>query len=319
LEADPLPALQAADDPALRYWMRRDLLGETSTSLETLWTLPEARALLQIQRPNGSWKWHAKSPSYANYDLLETFRTLRILIVQYGMNCSHPQIKRAAEYVFSCQTKKGDIRGLLGNQYMPYYHGMLLELLIRAGYQGDARVISGLEWLLSVRQDDGGWIVPVQAVPARSKSERLWRGAPVEWDRSLPHSHLATGMALRPLALHPGYREREEVRCAADRLKDRFFRPDRYNDRKSAAYWTKFQYPNWWTNVLMALESLAAIGYTVDDADVQRALAWFVENQERDGLWPTQYDKGRNAVGMRCWVGLAICRVLRSFWGCPQL
>ena len=29
---------------------------------------------------------------------------------------------------------EGDIRGILGNQTMPYYHGALLELLIKAGY-----------------------------------------------------------------------------------------------------------------------------------------------------------------------------------------
>jgi hypothetical protein len=115
--------------------------------------------------------------------------------------------------------------------------------------------------------------------------------------------------------VHPDYRERAEVRCAAACLKERFFTPDRYNDRKSAAYWTKFQYPHWWTDILMALESLAAVGFTAEDVDVQRALVWFEENQDRDGLWPTQYGKGPRAAGMRPWVGLAICRVLRSFWG----
>ncbi len=316
LRIDPLPVLQAASgDEVLVYWLRRDLLDQRNGCTEILWSLPEAAGLLKKQQPDGSWSCRGRSPSYANYNLLETFRALRILVVQHGMGRSHPQIEHAAEYVFGCQTNEGDIRGILGNQYMPYYHGMILELLVRAGYQDDRRVISGLEWLLSVRQDDGGWIVPVQGFPARTKTEDFWRGKSVEPDRSLPNSHLATGMALRPLALHPHYRKRAEVRCAGVRLKERFLKPDRYNDRRSASYWTKFQYPHWWTDLLMALESLAEMGFDASDADVQRGLTWFAENQAQDGLWPTGYDKGRTAAKVRRWVGLAICRVLRRFWG----
>ncbi len=314
LRADPLAVLEsAATEEALAYWLRRDVLDERVPSVERLWLLREPVALLRSQQADGSWRFHGSFPSYANYNLLETFRTLRILIQQYGLDRSHPQIARAAEYVFTCQTEQGDIRGILGNQYMPYYHGMLLELLIRAGYEDDRRVVSGMEWLLSVRQADGGWIIPVQAVPARSKTARLWSGKPIEPDRSLPHSHLATGMALRPLALHPAYCKRPEVIAAGIRLKARFLHPDRYNDRKSASYWTKFQYPHWWTDILMALESLASMGFTANDADAQRALEWFMEHQDPDGIWPTGYDKGRNAAAMRRWVGLTICRVLRCF------
>jgi hypothetical protein len=42
-----------------------------------------------------------------------------------------PTIAKAAEYIFSNQMYEGDIRGILGNQYMPYYHGAILELLIK--------------------------------------------------------------------------------------------------------------------------------------------------------------------------------------------
>ncbi len=316
LRADPLPTLEsAASDQALTYWLRQSVLDEGVPPVQSLWTLPAAVKLLRAQQPDGSWRWRGRAPSYANYDLLETFRALRILVVQYGLDRSHPQIERAAEYVFSSQTEEGDIRGILGNQYMPYYHGMLLELLIRAGYEDDLRVMSGLDWLLSVRQGDGGWIIPVQGLPARSKTERLWSERPVEPDRSLPHSHLATGMALRPLALHPVYQKRMEVRRAGVCLKERFLKPDRYNDRRSAGYWTKFQYPHWWTDILMGLESLLCIGFTADDADVHRALTWYAENQSPDGLWPTGYDKGRKAEEMRRWVGLSTCIMLRRFLG----
>ncbi len=125
LRANPIPALIAWQDPALTFFVYRDLLKASVGTLETLWELPEARRLVGKQQANGSWHYPGKSnhpASNANYDLLETYRTLRILVEMYAFRRDHPALSRAADYVFSCQTDEGDIRGILGNQYMPYYH-----------------------------------------------------------------------------------------------------------------------------------------------------------------------------------------------------
>lgn len=311
---NPLLALQTDADIALLYWLNRDVIRSAVEPVESLWELPEPIRILKKQQRSGAWRYSGKSSADTNYDLLETFRLLRLLVVQYGLNRSHPQIERAAAYVLSCQTDEGDIRGILGNQLMPYYHGMFLELLIRSGYQDDERVIRGLEWLLAMRQDDGGWIVPAQTMPASAKTREWWMRTPLLPERTRPHAHLATGMALRPFACHPQFRMRDEVTQAAIRLKERFFRPDKYNDRKSVGYWTKFQYPYWWTNVLMALDSLTCIGFQIEDADIRRAVKWFMDHQATDGLWPTGYDKGASATQARQWVGLAVCTVLRRLY-----
>lgn len=75
---------------------------------------------------------------------------------QYGFNREHPQAQKAAEFLFSCQTEAGDIRGMLANQYATYYTGAILSLLIQAGYEDDPRVEKAFQWLLHMRQDDGG-------------------------------------------------------------------------------------------------------------------------------------------------------------------
>jgi hypothetical protein len=282
--------------------------------VEALWELPEAVHLVSRQQPGGSWHYPGKSDHPApdaNYSLLETYRSLRVLVQMYGFERQHPALERAAEYVFSCQTGEGDIRGILGNQYMPYYHGTILELLIKAGYAQDARTEKGLQWLLSMRQADGGWVVPAQHVPARQKNGQLWAGPPVLPDRSRPHAHLATGMVLRAFAAHTDYQNRYEVITAGERLKERLFQADKYNDRKAPAYWLKFQFPFWWTSLVTALDTLSLLGFERQDKDIARGLAWFTENQSTDGLWGTGYGSGRNAESMRHWVGLAICRVLR--------
>lgn len=312
LAVSPIPALLADDDPAVRFFVQRDLLDEDVGSVEALWQLPGALRLVRKQGMNGAWRYPKRQqPGSGNYDLLETFRNLRLLIDQYGYHRGHEATRSAAEYVFSCQSEEGDIRGVLGNQYMPYYHGVILELLITAGYQDDPRVVEGLEWLLRMRQDDGGWIVPAQAVPVKEKTPAFWQGEPLAPNRSRPFSHLATGMALRAFAVHPEYRSRPEARRAGELLLERFFQADKYNDRRGPEYWTKFQYPFWWPNLLTALDSLSLMGFPMDDLAIQKGLSWFLLHQEPDGLWPTTYGKGRDGEMVRRWVGLAVCRVFR--------
>ena len=317
LSTDPLPALLGWDDPALTYFVRRDLLDEAVGPLEALWELPEAKRLVNKQQANGSWHYPGQSDhpaSNANYDLLETYRSLRLLVEMYGFQREHSALAKAAEYVFSCQREEGDIRGILGNQYMPYYHGAVLELLIKAGYADDPRTEKGLQWLLSMRQEDGGWVIPAQLVPAKEKTSRLWHEAPVPPDRSRPHAHIATGMVLRAFAAHPAYCQRPEVITAGERLKERLFQADKYNDRKAPAYWLKFQFPFWWPSLVTALDTLSRLGFDRQDKDIARGLAWFTENQTADGLWSTGYGSGSKAEGMRRWVGLAVCRVLKRFY-----
>jgi hypothetical protein len=317
LKIDPLPTLLAPQDPALRFFVRRDLLGEVSPPAEVLWELPEPTLISRKQQENGSWQYPKRTnhpAAEANYNLLETYRCLRILVEMFGFDNRNPTLSRAAEYIFQCQSVEGDIRGILGNQYMPYYHAAILELMIKSGYAHDVRTEKGLQWLLSMRQDDGGWIIPAQLVPAKEKTSRLWTGSPILPERSRPHAHLATGMILRAFAAHPDYCRIPEVHSAGERLKVRFFEPDKYNDRKAVSYWLKFQFPFWWPNLLTALDSLGRLGFNRRDRDIARGLDWFTLNQSEDGLWETGYGSGKNARRMRHWVGLAICRIMRAFF-----
>lgn len=317
LEIDPIPALLEAEDAALAYFVQRDLLGDAVDDAEMIRSLNTPAKLLKKQQHDGRWKYPSKSfdaETGQNYDLLETFRTLGLLIEMYALDRTSPAIERAAEYVFSCQTEEGDIRGILGNQLMPYYHGAILELLVKAGFDNDPRTGRALEWLLNIRQKDGGWIVPAQAVPSKERTPEFWRGKPVQPDRSLPHAHLATGMALRAFAAHPDWRSKPAVLTAAAALKSRLFKPDAYNDRRASAYWFKFQFPFWWTNLLTALDSLARLGFIIEDEDIRAGINWFSDNQEPDGLWATGYGAGRKARSNQCWVGLAVCRMIKRYW-----
>ncbi len=162
LNHDPIPPLLASGDEALIYFTRRDLLGEDTGPVERLWQLPGALKILKKQLPNGSWPrpGENKHPSI-NQALIETWRQFRFLIERYGMTRAHPQVERASDFIFSCQTEEGDIRGFLANQYATYYTGAVMALLIQAGYADDPRIEKGFQWLLGMRQDDGGWSIPM--------------------------------------------------------------------------------------------------------------------------------------------------------------
>jgi hypothetical protein len=316
LPNNPLPSLQAEGSASMLYFIRRDLLDEPVGLIDELWDSPTVGQILHKQQPDGSWRYpgaNRKPFPVFNYDLLETYRSLRILVEMHGLNRLHPAISQAAEYVLSCQTEEGDIRGILGNQYMPYYHAAILELLVKAGFEQDPRIEKGYDWLLSMRQQDGGWIVPMQAVPASQKTMSAWGGQAIPPARERPFSHLASGMVLRAFAAHPQHSRSEAAWQAGSLLKGRFFQADKYNDRKSPAYWLKFEYPFWWTNLLSGLDSLSRLGFSVQDDQIRRGTDWFIANQANDGLWPTSYGSGRKARQNQCWVGLAICRMLKGY------
>jgi hypothetical protein len=309
LKKDPVPCLLSWADPALAYFVRRDLLDEQTGPIEALWTLPGAQRLVRKQRPEGSWRYPGKSIdpwSGTHYNLLETYRSLRVLVEMYGFTRSHPALEKAAGFVFSHQTAEGDIRGILGNQYMPYYHGAILELLAKAGYAGDKRLEKGLEWLLAGQQADAGLSRPRLY---RRRGKRASSGWVSPYRRS-PQAILPPATGMGKLAAHSRYRQR---RPAAGTAQKPFFQPDHYYDRKARPYWLKFQYPFWWTSLLTALDTLFWLGFSKEEEQIAKGLAWFLTNQQADGLWETGYGSGGRAEENRRWVGLAACRMLKRY------
>jgi hypothetical protein len=326
LRFDPLAPLLSSGNDAIRYFARRDLVGEQVDPIQYIWQLPDVQHILRKQLANGAWPRSGENKHPAiNYQLIETWRYFRFLVEQYGFTRQHPQTEKAAEFLFACQTPDGDIRGFLANQYATYYTGAIMALLIQAGYADDPRIEKGFQWLLRMRQDDQGWTVPLithkldRATQYRLTSEYA---EPLEPDRSKPFSHNWTGMVLRAFAVHPTYRNSEAAKIAANLLKSRFFQPDSYTSYQKASYWVRFEYPFWWNNLVAALDTLSLIGYSRDDDQITQALNWLVEHQEEDGLWKASYAKPQGEEKatakvreMKLWVSLAICRVFKRLYG----
>ncbi len=313
LKYDPIPLLGSASNEAIRFQVSRDLLDEDLDQVEHLWELKEAKRILRKQQEDGSWRYpnpKEEIRSLKGYNQVETFRNLAILIEKYLFTKEHPAIERAAEFLFGCQTEEGDFRGVYWSQYTPNYSAAFMELLIKAGYHADSRITLGIKWLLSIRQDDGAWLIPFRTVNLRLK-EAMSRPAPIQPDRGKPFSHMATGMVLRAFAAHPRYSRMSEAIGAAELLAARIFKADSYTDRKAPEFWTRFSFPFWFTDLLSALDSLSKLGFTGDHPQIHEGVDWFINNQKKDGLWKLKLVRGGSDKSQNLWVNLVVCRTLK--------
>ena len=128
-------------------------------------------------------------------------------------------------------------------------------------------------------------------------------------------------MTLRAFACHPEYRHYKEAYRAGELLASRFFKPNVYNTYKAADNWVRFQYPFWWNNLIMGLDSLSLIGFTPEHPRVAKGLDWFIDNQCDDGLWDNSYKKSAKKIDTgkaredRQWITYAICNVFKRYYG----
>jgi len=319
LRFDPLPRLLSSENEALQYFVKRDLSGEEVGPIETLWQLPHVVKTTSKQQEDGSWKYpggkeHVRSEHH--YNQLETYKVLGQLIEKYGLTRKHPAIRKAADFLFTCQTEEGDFRGIYQNQYTPNYTAAIMELLIKAGYEEDPRIERGFSWVLSIRQNDGGWTIPFRTIDAkdsRTLLQAMKNPEPIKPDRSKPFSHCITGVVLRAFAAHQEYRKTKEAKVAGELLKSRFFQPDRYPDRRAASFWTNITYPFWFTDILSSLDSLSLLGFSKDDPQIEKALNWLAIRQEENGLWKSSYEKAKDKE-IHLWVSLAVCRMFKRFY-----
>jgi hypothetical protein len=318
LGVDPLPLLLECGNPGIVYFARRDLLGELTGPVSPLWDAPAASRILRRQNADGSWTYPGgdeRIRSRANYNQLETFRQVAVLVEMHGLTRDQPGLARAARYLLSSQASEGDFRGIYGDQYATTYTGAILELLVKAGHGDDRRIQRSFRWLVAARQDDGGWAIPFRTrrIPFRRCLDVRRYPEPVAPDRSKPSSHLVTGMVLRAFAAHPAWRRSPEARTAADLLAARLYGRDAYGDRRDRSYWDRVSFPFWFTDIVSALDSLSRIDSVAEVPPVRAALEHVRSLQRADGTFAFRLQKGKDPE-LPLWICLAVCRSLRRLW-----
>ena len=304
-----IKTLLSTGNEAIIAFTKKDLLGE-EVNIEQLWTLPRVKKILKKQQPNGSWTYPNKKAilrSPTNYNQYQTYKTVAELVEFYGLNRKHEAVRKAAEYLFSFQTEEGEFRGMYGNQYSPNYSASITEFLIKAGYNG-LRIKKSLNWLLTMRQDDGGWAVPLRT--GNEKLEALTKKRTIEPDKTKPFSHLITGIVLRPFSLMPAYRTK--VKDAGMLLADRVFTRDKYSDRRGVEYWTKFTYPYHWTDILSTIDTLTRLGIK-KHPNIIKIRQWFEKRKQENGIYKVSVMAGAKYKDVKYWITLQYSNVLKRF------
>jgi hypothetical protein len=292
---------------ALIAFTRRDLLGE-EVDIEELCNLPRVKRILKNQQSNGSWIYPNKTAtlrSPTNYNQYQTYKTMAELVEFYGLTKKHDAIRNAAEYLFSSQTREGEFRGIYGNQYSPNYSASITEFLIKAGYE-DTIIEKSLNWLLRMRQDDGGWAIPLRT--RNRELEALNEKETIEPDRTKPFSHLVTGIVLRPFSLMSAYRSK--VKDAGLLLADRVFTRDKYSDRLGVEYWTKFTFPYHWTDILSTIDTLTLLGIN-NHPKINEIMRWFEKQKQDNGIYEVSVMAGAKYKDVNYWITLRYLTVLK--------
>jgi hypothetical protein len=318
LRYDPMPLLLDSGCGPIVFFAERDLLDQDPGPVQTLWENQQAKRIIARQKSDGRWEYpgggNGRIRPAEDYDQIETYRQLGVLVEEYGLDRTHAIIRRAARFLFAHQTEEGDFRGIYGRQYSPNYTAGMMELLVKSGFGDDTRIERGFRWLLSMRQDDGGWSIPFrtgQSSPHVRWTEAM-RSEPISPDRSRPFSHLVTGVVLRAFAAHHKYRHSPEARAAGELISHRFFKADSYIDRKAPEYWERVAFPFWFTDVISTLDSLSLLGLKRDHAGIGEALHWLAERQASDGSFRLKLLKDRDR-NLNYWACLAACRVFKRY------
>ncbi|MBN1216232.1 MAG: hypothetical protein JXA99_12430 [Candidatus Lokiarchaeota archaeon] len=312
---DPIEPLKIVNNSAIKYFLNRDILEKEAGSIEKLWNIPEALSILKIQRNDGSWEYPPKNINkkvQQNYNQLETYRQMGILVEKYGFNNKNVAIQKAADFLFNFQTAEGDFRGIYGKQYSPNYSAGITEILIKAGYESDPRIEKSFNWLLSLRHDDGGWAIPIRTNNAdwlsAENSDNILK--PI---KTKPSSHLVTGIILRTFAAHPYYKTSQEAKKAGELLASRFFIADKYPDRRSKDYWFKVSFPFWFTDIISSLDSLVKLDFDISYPNIQKAIEILKNRQIESGLWDFKLLKSKDK-DLIYWISLKICMISKKFF-----
>lgn len=311
--------LLARGNLPILYWLKKDILEvPIDREFRNLQKFAARIRILKAQRPDGGWsrrKYDGQPRWEKSYYIVETLRNA-LRLYNYGCNLEDEGVKRVVKFLFSLQSSEGDFRGAYLNEYAPTYHALTLEILCFYGLDNDKKVQKGFRWIIRNKQNDGGWVIPYRTIDKKELKSRYDVKAqsklkPVKTDKTQPFSHLVTGMVLRAFAASPTWRKSKEARKAGELLLTRFFKADKYEDRRFSSFWGEITYPFWATDILSSLDSLSIIGFDVKSRKVQQGLKWLQHRQNKNGYWEAGISK--SSLGDQLWITLSVLRVLKRF------
>ena len=293
-----IPLLLADPSPLLRRQVLKELLGRSNDDPEVkeLTDLGQADPLvvrlLAGQQADGSWQKGLSGDTSASTPVLATALAL-MRLAYLGLAADHPEVRKAAEFLFSCQNKEGawplpqvreDGEGREGYSMIPLQTAIPLRGLAACGYAQDPRAERAYEWLLERRLPDGAWPT------GRASGVNGY----VAGYRRIAHSRWGcrsnTTGALLCLALHPVRCSGPEARRALDLILGRETHEGWSLGTEVARLVGAQPYHGFLTffarfDLAQVLDLCRRVGLTTGDERVADLIAFIRELQGPYGLW----------------------------------
>ncbi len=327
LNADPIDWLLEEDNPSVRYFTLKDIMGKSQRNSE----VQEAKAsimqtgvvprILAKQRKGGNWD---DTKKFYTGKYKSTVWSL-IILAELGADGGDKRIKNACEFIleWSQDRQSGGFahRGTSQNGgnhsgVLPCLTGNMVWCMIRFDYLKDLRVQSGIDWIMTYqRYDDGDKPRP--------------KGWPYDnykncWGK---HScHMGIAKALKALAEIPAQRRTKAIKATIVQGVDYFLKHHIYKQshdlsKVSKPGWKRLGFPLMWqTDILELLNILTKLGYR--DNRMQDAVDIVLSKQREDGRWMLE-----NTVSNRFqanlerkgkpskWVTLHALKAIKAYYG----
>jgi hypothetical protein len=327
LNSDPTDWLLEKDNPSVRYYTLREILGKpekNSEVLEAKTDIMETGVVPKIlsKQKNGGY-WIKPEGFYTNTKYKGTVWCL-IILAEHGADCKDKRIKDASEFIMTWSQDRGsggfsyggtEKNGGQPSGVIPCLTGNMVFSLIRFGYLDDPRIKKGIEWLAKYQRFDDG--------DTRAPKEWPYKNFEMCWGKHT--CHMGAVKAMKALAEIPVKKRTKEVKKVLEEGAEYFlihhiYRRSHNLNRLSKAGIKKLGFPLMWgTDVLEILGVMAKLGHR--DERMQEAVDLVLSKQDKNGRWKLEHTfNGRFQVNIERkdrqskWITLNALRMMKNYY-----
>lgn len=327
LNSDPTDWLLQDNNPSVRYYTLKDILGksdrnsEVKAAKESIMQTGVVPRILAKQRKGGTW---ADPNKYYNGKYKGTVWTLMIL-AEHGADGNDNRIKNASEFIFKLsQDRKSGGFSYQGSEknggqpsgVIPCLTGNMVWSFIRFGYLNDPRVKKGIDWITKYQRFDDGI--------AKAPKGGIYNTHLGCFGKHT--CHMGAAKALKALAEVPVAKRTKALKNTIEVgveyfLKHNIFKRSHDLKKVSKPGWIRYGFPLMYqTDILELLGIISRLGYK--DERMQEAADRVVARQDEQGRWlllstfngrfQTNIErKGKPSK----WVTLHALKALKAYYG----
>jgi hypothetical protein len=327
LKDDPIQWLLEKNNPSVRYFTLKDILGKSERNKEVI---SAKRAIMEegivpkiLEKQKVGGFWGKPEDFYERSKYRGTVWNF-IILAAMGSDANDRRIKDTCEFILRwSQDKKSGGFAHIGSKKNGGYHSGVIPCLtgnmvwsfIRFGYLNDLRVKKGVKWITTYQRFDD----KVKEAPTGWPYDN-WKTC---WGRHT--CHMGVVKTLKALSEIPEGKRTKAVKRTLDDgieylLKHHIYKRSRNLEKISKLKWVNFGFPHMYqSDALEIMEILTRLGYR--DNRMGDALKLIKSKQDKKGRWKLENTfNGRYLVSIEQkdkpskWVTLNAIKVLKNYY-----